>query len=122
MGRETKIKERRKRLKRELKELDDFEKKGSLNGKYYYTCKTCGGLFGRVGNDYAQEGYCSDCWRAGKEAELREKYISLIGATIVDIKIKTDDFRYTSATLGNITIEKDGKREELKLRHVPIRI
>ncbi len=116
------VKERRKRLKRELKELAEFEEKGVLNGKHYYTCKICGDLFGRVGNKYSQEGYCSECWRAEKEADLREEYLSLIGATIVDIKIKTDHFRYKEATLGDITIEKDGKREVLKLRHIPTRI
>lgn len=118
----TNVKERRKRLKGELKELAEFEERGTLNGKYYYTCKICGKLFGRVGNIYSQEGYCSECWRAKKEADLREKYLGLIGATIVDIKIKTDHLGYKEATLGDITIEKDGKREVLKLRHVPIRI
>jgi len=122
MSSETKIKERRNRLKKELKELAEFEEKGVLNGKYYYTCKVCGKLFHRVGNIYSQERYCYECWKAAKEADLRQKYLGLIGATIVDIEIKTDHFRFKEATLGDITIEKNGKREVLKLRHIPIRI
>jgi len=119
----TNVKERRKRLERELKELAYFEEKGFLDGRYYYTCKICGKLFRRVGNDYAQEGYCRECWIAEKEANLREKCIGIIGATIVDIKIEFSRPGFGGkAILGDITIEKDGKREVLKLRHIPIRI
>lgn len=119
---EEKVKNKKRRLNRELKELAEYEKNGVVDGKYYYSCVVCGKLFGRVGNDYAKENYCSNCWKTMKESDLREKYIGLVGATIVDISIEARGLMLTSAILGDITVEKDGKKHVIKLHHEPRRI
>lgn len=116
------IKAAKDELKTRLKELERFEKKGTLKGKHYQTCKVCGKLTRRYGNDYSQKRYCKECWDKKLLDKEKKRYEGLVGATIVDIEIGLPySFRHgDAATIEKLIVEKDGKRYTMKLHVDPI--
>ena len=107
-----------KTLQREIEEIIQYQNMGYVDGKSYHDCKVCGELVRRLGNDYSQQGYCSECWVDLKKAEIKEKWSTLLGFKIVDFEIELTEFTTDSPRLGKVVLEKDGEQKILEAEEV----
>jgi len=88
---------------------------------HYYKCQVCDGVFRMVMNNYAKEGYCSDCWKEKGLEVAKEKMTGLIGAVIVDFELDMPfSLHDDKPSIKGLTVEKDGKRHKLEINAEPV--
>ena len=115
MGWEIDIPKYLRNLKGEIVELESLRDGKITMGDSFYKCKKCNLFFRKVVNDYAKKGYCSDCWKKMKEEKLKQEWLPLVGAKILDFKIEVDEFGSSEPRLGELLLEKtDGSKHLLK--------
>lgn len=99
-------------------ELRLFLEKETISGEYYYVCKDCKKLFGRVRNEYSTHDMCSDCWDK-RELEAKAKEMDhLLGCKIAEVRV-VKGFVDEKPIISELIVEKDGKKIKLELHHEP---
>ena len=107
------------KLTSQMDELKRLKDKSIERGRDYYTCKACDRIFHTVMNDYAKEGYCSDCWKKQKEKEEKEFWIDLIGYIIEDFEVEISDIYIDERPrLKKLVLVKDGEKKVLKAEKI----
>ena len=107
------------RLENEIRQLRAIQKDPKVRMHHYFVCRDCGEVFHVVMNDYAQEGYCHDCWVKKLAREFKEKNKDLIGSVIIDYELDTEDWSLRwRPRFSKLTIEKDGKKRVLEAAEV----
>ncbi len=108
-------------LTAQINELKDLRDGKITVGKTYQQCKICKAIVHKVGNDYGQAGYCSECWKEKGEKEQKKTWEPLIGATLKSFEIELDDYSMDQPRLTKLVFEKDGKETVVraeKIRHM----
>jgi len=111
-------KESIKTLQERIDEIKQYQETGHVDGKSFHDCKVCGELVRRLGNDYSQQGYCSECWIDLKKKEIKEKWADLIGFKIIAFEVELSEFTIESPRLGKLVLEKDGVMKVLNAEEI----